>query len=141
MVNYPTVQPAGVCLPEGCCISGPPSALGERDIAQILTGSGLGSSETFREQPRCKGPCSKTGRKGGRSSDNVKHRGSFGWVDKEEPPLNHFCTVKNICLQVPAYNACSLSGHIFVLTSLYLLFCLYLYSSSQRKMWAVFHIP
>lgn len=56
-------------------------------------------------------------RRGGRSSDHIQHTGSFGLVDKEEPALSQFCTIKNTSLQVPAYSACSLSEYIFVLTS------------------------
>lgn len=68
-------------------------------------------------KPKCIGPCSQTVRRGGRSSDHIQHKGSFGLVDKEEPALSQFCTIKNTCLQVPAYSACSLSEYIFVLTS------------------------
>lgn len=61
-----------------------------------------------------------------------------GWTRKSLHSVLH---VKNMCLQVPAYSACSLSQYISVLMSLYLLPCLPLYSSSQRQIWAVFHNP
>lgn len=46
MVNYPAVQPAAACPPEGSAAQGSLcSGQGERDMAQISIGSGLGSSE------------------------------------------------------------------------------------------------
>lgn len=91
MVNYPAVQPAGERLPEGCCISGPPCAP-DKEKATLprfsLVQDSAAALRHLGSKPRCIEPCSKTGRKGGRSSDRIQHKESFGWVDKEEPALS-----------------------------------------------------
>lgn len=114
---------------------------GERDIAQVLIGSGLSSSETFREQAKVHRTLQPNCEKGWQEQGPYQTQGQLwlgGWgIACTQSVLHHKeYLFTGACLQ------CLFSSRIHLCPNkLHLLPCLHLYSSSQRKTWPVFHNP